>query len=151
MNLKSYLIYMNNTRHYLAGLIGGIVGGIVLGILLTAINVMPLVSLTFRSLSMTVAWTVLLVVSAIIGLLFAWWFGFRANDYSSGIGYGILHAIIWWAVLWLVIIPIAVGGYLYTAGQGVLTLIGYLVFGLVLGIIHEAIDQPHIKYHQQHA
>lgn len=142
---------MDNTRHYTAGAIGGLIAGIVLGFLLYAVNVMPQISLVFGSSSMTLAWVVHLIASTIIGLLFAWWFGFRSNTYGGGIGYGILHAVIWWVLLWLIVIPLAIGGYMYTAGQGFLTLISYMIFGLLMGIIYEAIDQPHIKYHEQHA
>lgn len=143
---------MNTNRHWLGGLIGGLIGGVILAIILTAVGTITMEAAIFGSDSVAVGWIVTLVLMAIFGLTYSWWFGNLTDNYASATGYGVLHGLIWWVLWGLVILPLLVGAQVFGdifSGVGFMTLIAYMLFGVINGLIFVAIDKPHLSFHQQ--
>ncbi len=134
-------------RNFGAGAVGGLVGGVVFGVMLQMIGMMPMIAKLVGASSAGVGWLVHLVISAIIGLSFTWWFGTRACSAKCGAEYGLLHGLIWWILGPLVIMPLGLGmGVQFAAALTkpmLLSLVGHLVYGLIAGLVYVGLTKPH--------
>ncbi len=134
---------MTTSSRYLSGAIGGVVGGIIFGVVLTFFGIMPTVASLIGSTSLTVAWFIELVASIIVGLTYAWWFGSLSDNIGMTTGYGMLHGLIWWVIGPLVILPLLLGSSIQLGNaltrDNVLSLLGYLLYGAVLGATYGAL------------
>lgn len=101
---------------------------------------MAMVAQIVRSDSLAVGWLYHLFNSAVIGVLFGWWFGGRVHGAGSGLGWGAVHGLIWWVLGGLVLMPVFLGMPAFSplampmmrpVAMG--SLMGHLIYGLVLG------------------
>lgn len=134
-------------RNYGAGAVGGLTGGVVFGLMMQMIGMMPMIAKLVGANSAGVGWVMHLVISAVIGLSFAWWFGPRACSPKCGAEYGLLHGLIWWVLGPLVVMPLALGmGLQFTAAFSkpmLLSLVGHLVYGLTTGLVYSTVTKSH--------
>jgi len=136
-------------KNYRAGAIGAVGGGFVFGIILHMIGMIPMIAKLVGSNSIIVGWIVHLLISVVIGLLFVWWFAARVHSYASGIEYGLLQGFILWILGPLVIMPIWLGmgvqlGNAFTK-TSMMSLVGHLMFGLLLGTVYVAVTATQSK------
>lgn len=100
---------------------------------------MPAVAGLVRSESTAVGWLIHLIISAIAGLTFAWWFGTRTHSLGQGLSYGSLLGLIWWIIGPLVIMPLWLGINVQFANMFsqdlLLSLAGHLVYGIITGLV----------------
>jgi hypothetical protein len=134
----------------LAGAMAGVIAGVPFGIamqIMTApapdggrMPMMAMVAQVVRSDNMTVGWLYHLFNSAVIGALFAWWFGGRVRSGGSGLGWGAVHGLIWWVLGGLVLMPVLLGMPAFAplampmmrpVAMG--SLMGHLMYGFILG------------------
>ena len=133
-----------------AGIIGGLIGGLVFGMMMQMMTaptpdgkempMMQMVAMVVRSQSVVVGWAYHLFNSAVIGAIFGWLFGSRSDSYGSGLGWGAVYGIIWWILGAQILMPILLGMPPFASIMmppmrmvAVGSLVGHLIFGLILG------------------
>lgn len=122
-----------------AGIWGGLASGAVFGIMMGMMGMLPMVAMLVGSESSSIGFIVHLVISAIIGALFAILLGRLIKSAGSGIGWGLLYGAVWWVLGPLLIMPtwLGMGPQLSVVGMqtALPSLFGHLVYGFVLGLI----------------
>jgi hypothetical protein len=129
-----------------AGLIAGVVFGLMMQMMMAPtpdggrMPVLAMVGQIVGSPTIGIGWLYHLFNSAVIGAIFGWLIGERAHNYASGFGWGAAYGFAWWILGGLVLMPIFLGmpafAPLTMPGMqmvGVGSLIGHLVYGLILG------------------
>lgn len=144
-NMSEYSKGGNMRSKAAAGTIAGILAGVIFGIIMmfttassptgAEVSMLESMALAVGAESVWAGWLLQLISSAIIGLIFGAAFGNKVANYKSGAGYGALFGVIWWAVNGLLIMPLMGAGVALGFG----TLIGYLVFGVVMGSLFVAL------------
>ena len=138
-----------------AGAVAGLIAGVVFGLMMQAMRaptpdggqmpMMAMVAMVVGSTSIAVGWVYHLFNSAVIGALFAWLFGARVHAMGTGLAWGSAWGLVWWVVGGLVLMPIALGmtpfaplmmAPMRPVAMG--SLMGHIVFGLVLGAAYAA-------------
>ena len=139
-----------------AGLVGGLIGGVVFGVMMQMMMAptpdggqMPVISMIGQivgSPTIGAGWVYHLFNSAVIGVIFGWLLGSRAVTYSAGLGWGAAYGFAWWILGGLILMPVFLGmpafaplmmPAMQTVAMG--SLIGHLVYGLILGWTYVAI------------
>jgi hypothetical protein len=133
-----------------AGMIAGLLAGVVFGIMMQMMNaptpdgkqipMMQMVAMVVRSDSLAVGWLYHLFNSTVIGGLFGWLFGSKFAGYGAGLLWGAIYGFIWWILGGLVLMPVFLGmpafAPLMMAPMRIVaigSLIGHIIFGLILG------------------
>lgn len=118
------------------GIVGGVAGGIVFGLMMQVMGMLGMVGMLVGTDSLAVAWVVHLLISAGIGAGFGLVLAPRVRGLGTGLGLGAAYGLVWWVLGPLLLMPAALGMPVLnvdaTAGQ---SLLGHLVFGLVLGAV----------------
>ncbi len=136
-----------------AGIMAGMVAGLLVGFLMQNFRVtvpggdrmpmMAMVASLVGSASVTVGWLVHLISAAVLGAVFAWWFGARVHRLGSGLGWGGFYGLILLALGGLVVLPLLLGSRILAPltvpelrplATG--TFVAYLVYGLILGGVY---------------
>ena len=137
---------MIQKEHVNACLVGGVAGGLVFGAMMAMMGMMAMIAKLVGSDSIVVGWLVHLIISAVIGLTFAWWFGGKVDSFATGAKYGLLQGFIWWILGPLVIMPLMLGMGIQVGNalaQGnLLSLMGHLIYGVILGLVFTAVAKP---------
>lgn len=147
---------MFEASHIKAGIWGGLIAGLVFGLMMAMMGMLPMIAMLVGSESATVGFIVHLVISAIIGTIFAIVLGSEVKSAGSGIVIGLIYGAIWWVLGPLLIMPIwlGMGHQLSVAGvQAALpSLWGHLVYGFILGVAYSFLspsrkttDVPHTE------
>lgn len=133
-----------------AGALAGIAGGIIFGIMMQMMSaptpdsgtmpMMAMVAMVVRSESLVVGWIYHLFNSAVIGGLFGWLLGDRARTYGAGLTWGAAWGALWWVLGGLILMPMLLGMPAFASLRmppmrpvAFGSLVGHLVYGLVLG------------------
>lgn len=121
-----------------AGAVGGVAGGVVFGAMMQAIGMISMIGALVGTEGVAAGWVVHLVISAAIGAGYGVTFGARDPGYRASAGLGLLYGGIWWVLGPLLLMPLLLGmGAFPPIGQGqMMSLVGHLVFGLVLGLVY---------------
>jgi hypothetical protein len=143
----------------LHGAAAGIAGGVMFGVMMQMMNaptpdgasipMMQMVAMVVGSTSLAVGWLYHLFNSAVIGALFGAFFGARIQNYSSGFSYGALWGAIWWVLGGLILMPVLLDMPAFAPlrmapmrGVAMGSLVGHLVFGLILGGVYARLQHP---------
>jgi uncharacterized membrane protein YagU involved in acid resistance len=135
--------------------VAGLIAGVVFGLIMQAMSaptpdggqmpMMAMVAMVVGSTSLAVGWLYHLFNSVVIGALFGWLFGARVYAFGSGLTWGAVWGLVWWVLGGLVLMPIALGmapfAPLMMAPMrpvAVGSLMGHIVYGLVLGAAYAA-------------
>jgi hypothetical protein len=138
------------------GAIAGLTAGVPFGLMMQMMSaptpdggqmpMMAMVAMVVGSSSIAIGWLYHLFNSAVIGALFAWLFGSRVHSRGSGFGWGAAWGVMWWVAGALVLMPLALGmpplGPLMMEPMrpvAIGSLVGHVVFGLVLGGAYAAL------------
>jgi hypothetical protein len=130
----------------IAGLIAGVVFGLMMQLMVAPtpdggrMPVLAMVGQIVGSPTIGVGWLYHLFNSAVIGAIFGWLLGGRAHNYASGLGWGAAYGFAWWIVGGLILMPVFLGMPAFAPlmmppmrGVAVGSLIGHLIYGLILG------------------
>jgi uncharacterized membrane protein YagU involved in acid resistance len=110
---------------------------------------MPVIAMVGQivgSPTVTVGWLYHLFNSAVIGAVFGWLLASRIHGYSSGFTWGAAYGFAWWILGGLVLMPVLLGMPAFAplmmpemqmVAMG--SLVGHLVYGLVLGGVFVAL------------
>lgn len=139
-----------------AGIVGGLIAGVVFGMMMQMMTAptpdggqMPMINMVgmiVGSPTAAVGWLYHLFNSAVIGAIFAWVLGTRIVGYGSGLGWGAAYGFVWWILGGLILMPVFLGMPTFAplmmpemrmVAMG--SLIGHLVYGLILGAAYVAL------------
>ncbi len=129
------------------GAVAGLLGGLVFGIALTNRGMMAGIAGLFHLDNTLLGWVIHLFFSAIIGGLYGFWFSIfkGASKYSDGAANGMTYGFVWWGLGTMTLAPLLQQGSVAWTLSAVMTafpsLIGHLVYGLVLGIAFQIIGE----------
>ncbi|MGI8923886.1 MAG: DUF6789 family protein [Fimbriimonadales bacterium] len=135
------------------GAVAGIAGGVVFGIMMQMMMaptpdgqqmpMMKMVAMVVRSDSLTAGWLYHLFNSALIGALFGLVLGGRVISYGTGLWLGAAWGILWWVLGALILMPVLLGMEPFASLRmapmrpvAMGSLIGHLVYGMLLGAIY---------------
>jgi len=128
------------THRAVYGIVGGLAGGVVFGLLMAMMDMIGMVAQLVGSSSAAVGWIVHLAISAFIGASFAVLLGSLAKTLVPAALVGMGYGVVWWVLGALLIMPAQLGMPVFelntTAWQ---SLMGHLLFGLVLGIVYSVL------------
>ena len=123
------------------GVFGGLAGGLVFGLMMQAMGMMGMIAMLVGSESLAVAWTVHLAISALFGALYGAVVAPRTTGRGPGLAAGVAYGFLLWVVGPLLLMPALMGMPLFTVDAMALrSLVGHLVFGLVLGAVVVALS-----------
>lgn len=141
MNLKSI-------QH---GAIAGIADGIVLGAMMSMMGMLPMIGQMVGSPTATAGFLVHLVISATIGGSFGLIFRSLITGNATVLGYGTAYGATWWLLGPLTLMPLMMGmglgvNWNATAAAAMFpSLVGHLIFGLILGFTYARLSQRHTQ------
>lgn len=136
------------------GLIAGLVGGVVMGIMLQTMMT-PVIEMGIPAMyglsGLAAGWVAHLFHAAVLGVAFAYivntagWAD-RAAEYGSGIGLGLGYGVVLWIVLAVLVMPIWLSAVGFAGAPpfpniNVMSLVGHLVYGAVLGAVFAGIAE----------
>lgn len=131
------------SEHIKAGIISGIIAGIVFGALMGMMGMLPMIAKLLGGSSVIFGFSLHLVFSVIIGVIFSIFFGHAAVDKTRGVMLGLVYSVIWWFLGPLIIMPAWLGMGVQLSAQGIQmalpSLWGHLVYGFILGLIYPII------------
>src|SRR5262249_53631418 len=85
------------------------------------------------------------LIAAVIGMSFGLLFQRDVRGYGSSLGWGMAYGLFWWFLGPLTLLPLLQGNPLdwsYMRGSALFgSLIGHIVYGLILGLIYAALDR----------
>lgn len=133
-------------------LAAGVVGGIVMGVMMHMMMAptpdggqMPMIALVGQivgSPTVGAGWVYHLFNSAVIGGIFGWLLGDRVHSYASALGLGAAYGFVWWILGGLVLMPVMLGMPAFAPMMmppmrmmAIGSLIGHLIFGMILGAV----------------
>jgi uncharacterized membrane protein YagU involved in acid resistance len=127
------------TRSAIAGIIGGIGGGIVFGLMMGVQGMLPMVGMLIGQDNALVGFVVHMLISAFIGATF----GVIAQRVPSTLVVrliaGAVYGVVWWVLGALVLMPVMLGMsamVLQIGDMQISSLVGHLVFGVIMGGIY---------------
>jgi hypothetical protein len=126
----------------LIGIIGGLAGGLVFGVMMSMMGVLPMIGKMVGHPSVLAGFAVHMMISAGIGASFAVLFGRVVHAARSGLLAGMSYGGLWWVLGPLTLMPWMMGmGFganlnLAAARAALPSLMGHLVYGVVLGLVH---------------
>jgi uncharacterized membrane protein YagU involved in acid resistance len=141
-----------------ASIVAGLIAGLVFGLMMhmmTAptpdggrMSVIAMVGQIIGSPTVTVGWLYHLFNSAVIGAIFGWLLGARVYSYGAALGWGAAYGFAWWILGGLVLMPVMLGMPPFAPLTmpdmqmvAVGSLIGHLIFGLILGGVFVALTR----------
>jgi predicted lipid-binding transport protein (Tim44 family) len=140
LSTTTHAVTVSNATHRVVyGIVGGLAGGVIFGVLMQMMGMIPMVAQLVGSEAAAVGWLVHLAISAFAGAVFGLLVGSRATKYGPAVLLGLVYGVVWWIVGALLIMPAQLGMDVFvfnaTAWQ---SLMGHLLFGLVLGMVYAA-------------
>jgi len=136
-------------RALVVGGFAGVLGGMIFGHWSSAGDFFPLIAglgeFNSRFANTTLQFAVAMLIGSSFGLLFQW----DVRGYGSSMGWGLGFGIFWWFLGPLTIFPLASRMSLdWSADRGnevFGSLVGHILYGLVLGIAYATIDRLWVK------
>jgi hypothetical protein len=120
----------------------GIAGGVVFGIMMGMMGMLTLIGQMVGFPNPLAGFAVHLMISAVIGGIFAAVVGDRLTGTPAGLGYGAAYGAVWWFIGPLTLMPLLMGmglgaNWNGTAVVGMLpSLMGHVIYGLILGAVY---------------
>jgi uncharacterized membrane protein YagU involved in acid resistance len=124
----------------MVGAMGGLVAGMVFGMMMNMLNMIGSIAMLVGSKSNAVGWAVHLLISMAIGAAFSFLLERRLTSYSAGIGYGMAYGFLWWVLGGQILMPAKLHMPIFQFNtMAWQSLMGHVVFGVVLGALTVAI------------
>jgi len=129
-----------NAKGITRGIIGGLAGGALFGAMMGAMGMLPMIGKMVGHPSAAAGFLVHMMLSAVIGAAYGLTFGRMADGVRGGSVLGLVYGAGWWVLGPLTLMPLMMGmGLHWSVGAAVHmfpSLMGHMMFGLVLGWIH---------------
>jgi uncharacterized membrane protein YagU involved in acid resistance len=132
-------------RALIVGALAGVVGGWAFGKWMEQINFFLIIAGLVNSTSREVGIALHFAIAIVIGMSFGLLFQRDVRGYGSSLGWGMAYGLFWWFLGPLTLLPLLQGNPLdwsYMRGSALFgSLIGHIVYGLILGLIYAALDR----------
>lgn len=132
------------------GALAGLIGGIAFGAGMVKLGAIRMIAALVGSESVVVAWSVHLLISAVIGAVFGLLFYQQTQRLGTGLVWGMTYGLLWWFLGPLTGMPVLLGKGLNWSLEAIRpafpSLINHLVFGFVLGgsfVLLWKVQHPH--------
>ena len=128
------------------GIVGGLVGGVVFGMMMAMMGMLPMIGKMVGVPNAVVGFLVHMGISAGIGASFGVLAGPIVTGRLSGLVSGAIYGMVWWVLGPLTLMPLMMGmgfGVNWNPGtaQAMLpSLMGHVIFGLLLGFVYSRGD-----------
>lgn len=137
---------MTSTR-IVHGIYAGLAGGLIFGIMMGMMGMLPLIAKMAGSSSAPVGFGIHLIISAIIGAIFAVLVGGRLRTVGGLVAAGLIYGLVWWFLGPLTLMPLFMGmgvgvnwtGAAMTAAMP--SLVGHLVYGGILAAVYAWLER----------
>ncbi|MEP6586507.1 MAG: hypothetical protein ABJB70_07250 [Candidatus Udaeobacter sp.] len=133
------------SRALVAGGVAGIIGGWAFGQWMEKAHFFPLIAGLVGSSSPGLGKSLHFVFAIIIGATFGLLFQRDVRGYGSSLGWGLAYGIFWWFLGPLTLKPLLQGhapDWSLAQGQELFgSLMGHIVYGLIVGVIYAALDK----------
>jgi uncharacterized membrane protein YagU involved in acid resistance len=137
-------------RALVAGGLAGIVGGWAFGQWMAKAHFFPLIAGLVGSSLPSVGMTLHFIIAVIIGATFGLLFQRDVRGYGSSLGWGLAYGIFWWFLGPLTLKPLLRGhapDWSLAQGQELFgSLVGHIVYGLIVGVIYAALDRLWVAF-----
>lgn len=122
------------------GAMGGLAAGMVFGMMMNMLNMIGSIAMLVGSKSNAVGWTVHLLISMGMGIAFSFLLEKKLKSYTAGIGYGVAYGIFLWVLGGQILMPAKLHMPIFQFNtMAWQSLMGHVVFGVVLGALTVAI------------
>lgn len=145
-------------NNILAGIFGGLIGGVVFGMMMQMMmaptpeggemSMIAMVGQIVGSPTVFAGWVYHLFNSAVIGAIFGAILAKRDVTYGAGFGFGAAYGFVWWILGGLILMPMFLGMQAFAPllmepmrPVALGSLVGHLIFGLILGGSYAALLQ----------
>ncbi len=132
-------------RALVVGGLAGVVGGWAFGAWMARVGFFPLIAGLVGSGSSTVGVALHFAIAVVIGASFGALFQRDVRGPGSSLGWGMAYGVFWWFLGPLTLLPILRGDAPdWSAGRGgelFGSLVGHVVYGLLLGLVYAALDR----------
>jgi uncharacterized membrane protein YagU involved in acid resistance len=141
---------LNIVRALVVGSLAGLVGGWFYGRWLGQVNAFVLIAGIVNSNAKPVGIVVHYGIAAVIGASFGLLFQRDMRGYGSSLCWGLAYGLFWWFLGALTLFPVLHGQALdwsyQQASAAFGTLVGHVVYGIVLGLIYALLDRLWIGF-----
>jgi len=122
------------------GAVGGLIGGMIFGMMMSMLDMIKMVAMMADSESIVDGWGLHLGISVFIGVTFGLLARKVLTSWGAGIAAAVGYGVFWWVLGALILMPARLGmptfAFNTMAWQ---SLMGHMVFGLILGAVTVAI------------
>src|SRR3989442_6805034 len=137
---------MNSTR-IMHGIYGVLAGGLIFGVMMGMMGMLPMIAKMAGSSSPAIGFGIHLLISAIIGVIFAVLVGGTLRTLGTTVAAGLVYGLAWWFLGPLTLMPLLMGmgvgvnwtGAAMTAAMP--SLVGHLVYGGILGAVYAWLER----------
>ena len=136
--------YHDEPKQYKGYLKSALAGGVVFGALMAMMGMLPMIGNMVGSPSAWTGFFVHLMISATIGGSFA--VLLDVSGLRGGVGSGLAYGFAWWILGPLTLMPFLMGMGLgvnwnvAAMGQAMPSLVGHLIFGVILGVTYRWLE-----------
>ena len=138
-------IVFPSSRALLVGGLSGLVGGWAFGVWMGQESVFPLIARLVGSSSPAVGRLVHYLIAVFIGVSFGVLFRRDVKGYGSSLAWGMAYGLFWWVLGGITLLPLLLGSPVAwtadAASDHVGSLVGHVVYGLLLGLIYSVLDR----------
>jgi uncharacterized membrane protein YagU involved in acid resistance len=124
------------------GVVAGLVGGCIFGVQMATMNMLPMVGQLIRSESVVVGFVLHLIISAIIGGIYALVASRLPSSWLMIVGGAMVYGIIWWVLGGLIIMPLGLGMgdmILRVEDMQWMSLVGHIIFAIPMAVVYKLI------------
>lgn len=141
--------HFNWTRAVIAGGLAGLVGGAIFDRWMSAGEFFPLLSGVSQLPSRGTSLVLQFVIAVLMGVIFGVLFQRDVRGYGSCMGWGIGYAMLWWFLGPMTLLPLvsrtALDWSSDTGSAMFGSLVGHILYGLILGVTYATIDRIWIR------
>jgi uncharacterized membrane protein YagU involved in acid resistance len=129
------------------GVYGGLAGGLIFGVMMGMMGMLPMIAKMAGSSSPAFGFGVHLIISAIIGAIFAVLAAGRLRTLGATVAAGLVYGLAWWFLGPLTLMPLMMGMGVAVNWTGAATiaampsLAGHLVYGGILGGVYAWLER----------
>ncbi len=132
-------------KHLVAGIAASLAGGAVFGLKMHLKGKIPMIASLAGSQSVATGWVVHLAISIIFGATFAALYQGAGILRGQPVKAGLVFGLVLWALFPVTFMPLMMGMPVMWSLAGLIStapsLIGHLIYGVILGLVYRALDR----------
>lgn len=123
-------------RRVIAGAVGGAVGGLMFGMMMAMMGMLTMIAGMMGSHSAWIGSGIHMMISIVYGIIFVLLAGRWFTSWGKGILAAVVYAIVLWVIGPLIIMPVMLHMPLFAfTGTNMLSLMGHLIYAVILAVV----------------